>query len=200
MSELSQPAETVHTPSSALIHTSPKYDYSMLVSKPVANKLHPDLLTLHHSFGNDIKRRNNLHVLDNNTIMFISGNLIHFKKLDTEQLTYLRSSSGLGIGALAVHPSRNFIAVAENGNQPNINIFSYPELELKYVLRGGTENSYSHLTFSPNEGLKIASAGGSPDYMLTVWDWKDESIVLRSKAFSQDVYRVSFAPENDGNK
>ncbi len=57
---------------------------------------------------------------------------------------------------------------------------------------------YSHMDFSPGSGKLLASIGGNPDYMLTVWDWKREHIVLRSKAFSQDIYRVSFSPENPG--
>ena len=57
---------------------------------------------------------------------------------------------------------------------------------------------YSHMAFSPKDGALLASVGGNPDYMLTVWDWKKESIVLRSKAFSQDIYRVSFSPDLEG--
>lgn len=63
---------------------------------------------------------------------------------------------------------------------------------------GGTEAVYSHLDFAPGEGQLMASVGGSPDFMLTVWDWERENIVLRSKAFSQDIYRVTFSPENPG--
>lgn len=33
----------------------------------------------------------------------------------------------------------------------------------------------------------------APDYMLTVWDWKNERIILRTKAFSQEVYNVRFS-------
>ena len=54
------------------------------------------------------------------------------------------------------------------------------------------------MDFSPGDGKLLASIGGNPDYMLTVWDWKMENIVLRSKAFSQDIYRVSFSPELPG--
>ena len=31
----------------------------------------------------------------------------------------------------------------------------------------------------------LASVGSSPDYLLTVWDWKQEQMLLKSKAFSQ---------------
>lgn len=34
--------------------------------------------------------------------------------------------------------------------------------------------------------------------MLTVWDWKKEQVILNCKAFSQEIYRVSFSPTSDG--
>jgi len=45
------------------------------------------------------------------------------------------------------------------------------------------------------DGKLLASVGGDPDYMLTLWDWKREKIVLRSKAFSQDIFRITFSTE-----
>jgi WD40 repeat protein len=41
------------------------------------------------------------------------------------------------------------------------------------------------------------SVAAEPDYTLTVWDWLHERVVLRSKAFSQDVFRVEFSPTED---
>ena len=174
---------------------APDYDYSTLVSSPVSHKLSPTLLSFHHSFGYDLLRRSNLYVVDPDRVMFISGNLIHFLTLSSGEFSYLRSASGQGLGALAVHPTRQYIAVAEKGSLPVINIFTYPSLKLDRVLRGGTETAYSHLTFSPGDGLKIASVGGSPDFMLTVWDWKQEATVLRTKAFSQDIFRYDWLDE-----
>jgi hypothetical protein len=34
--------------------------------------------------------------------------------------------------------------------------------------------------------------------MLTIWDWKDEKILLRSKASSQEVFKVSFSKDLKG--
>jgi len=82
--------------------------------------------------------------------------------------------------------------------KPNINIFEYPSLKLHRILRDGTEEAYAHLDFSP-KGDKLASVGSAPDYMLTLWDWKNEQVILRSKAFSQDVYKVAFSPEDEGH-
>ena len=39
--------------------------------------------------------------------------------------------------------------------------------------------------------------GSDPDYLLTVWDWKQERLMLKSKAFSQEVYKVSFSQFNE---
>lgn len=47
-------------------------------------------------------------------------------------------------------------------------------------------------------GDKLASVGSFPDYMLTVWDWQQERTVLRTKAFSQEVFTVQFSPSTDG--
>lgn len=55
---------------------------------------------------------------------------------------------------------------------------------------------YAHVEFSVS-GTKLASVGGSPDYTITVWDWLAQRVVLKAKAFSMDVYRVSFSPFTD---
>jgi len=87
--------------------------------------------------------------------------------------------------------------VGEKGNDPNIYIYSYPELEIVKVLRKGTERSYASLSFGA-KGDMLASVGGSPDYLLTVWDWEKEAITLHAKAFGQDVFSVLFSVDNPG--
>ncbi len=61
------------------------------------------------------------------------------------------------------------------------------------MLRGGTERAYSALAFN-GPGDTLASVGAWPDFLLTLWDWRAGSIVLRAKAFSQDVFAVAFSP------
>ena len=108
---------------------------------------------------------------------------------------------------MQVHPSHKYFAVAEKGSYPPINIYQWPTKKLFRILREGTVAAYSHMSFSPAQtndegeilgGSKLASVGSAPDYMLTVWDWKAEHIILRNKAFSQEVYRVSFSADNEG--
>jgi len=43
----------------------------------------------------------------------------------------------------------------------------------------------------------LASVGGDPDYQLSIWDWRQEKCLLKSKAFSQEVFKCGFSPYGD---
>jgi cilia- and flagella-associated protein 44 len=86
--------------------------------------------------------------------------------------------------------------VAERGSSPNIFIYEWPTFRLYRVMRKGTELNYAHCEFSPS-GTKLVSLGNFPDYNLTVWDWVNERVVLKCKAFGQEVFRCSFSPFSD---
>ena len=85
-------------------------------------------LTLSHSLGYVCTRRNNLHVLDEKTLLYASGNLLHFLDIDTGNLRFLRT--GGGVTALQVHPKEALFAVAERGSPPTLTIFSWPTLDI----------------------------------------------------------------------
>ncbi|KFO87415.1 WD repeat-containing protein 52, partial [Buceros rhinoceros silvestris] len=155
-----------------------------------------NLLTLKHSFGYDCTRSVNLLPMDSQTLMYIAGNQVVLLNLKTKCQSYLRSSSGGGIGFITAHPTKQYFAVGEKGKKPNLIVYDYPSLRPYRILRGGTEEAYVFGDFN-NAGTLLASVGSSPDYMLTIWDWKQEKIVLRSKAFSQDVYKVTFSADNE---
>ncbi|XP_031440333.1 cilia- and flagella-associated protein 44 [Clupea harengus] len=176
------------------------YDYEELYSRPVTtadSNIPENLLHLSHSFGYDCGRRANLQVLDEHTLAFVAGNLLVLLDMKTKEQRYLRSCSGGGIGTIMSHPSKGYFAVAEKGHQPNIIIYEYPSLRPYRILRGGTEQAYSFVDFN-RDGTLLASVGSAPDYMLTLWTWSQEQVILKSKAFSQDVYRVTFSTDNPG--
>jgi WD40 repeat protein len=126
------------------------------------------------------------------------GNVIILYNLKTNEMKYIHGIRKGSFGAIAVNPAKTHIAAAENAeSSPNIYIYSYPEFKICHILKGGAEKGYSDLSFN-SSGTKLASIAKDPDYMLTIWNWKESQILLRSKAFSQDVYRVNFANENDG--
>ncbi|KAM6447444.1 cilia- and flagella-associated protein 44 isoform 1-T1 [Liasis olivaceus] len=175
------------------------YNYEELCSYPYVTPdsgIPVNLLSLMHSFGYDCTRRANLQMLDSQTLLYIAGNQLVLLDLKLNYQRYLRSTGGGGIGVITAHPDRTHFAVGEKGWKPNMVIYEYPSLRPYRILRGGTEEAYAFADFN-RSGTLIATIGSSPDYTLTVWDWKQEKIILRSKAFSQDVYKVTFSPENE---
>ncbi|XP_037609336.1 cilia- and flagella-associated protein 44 [Sebastes umbrosus] len=182
------------------LYVERNYKYEELHSRPSItpnSEIPENLLHLSHSFGYDSGRRGNLQLLDDRTLIFIAGNLLVLLDVSTKEQRYLRSCSGGGIGSITTHPSKEYFVVAEKGNQPNIIVYEYPSLRPFRILRGGTEQAYSFVDFN-RDGSLLASVGSEPDYMLTLWNWRQEEVKLRCKAISQEVYRVSFSPYNPG--
>ncbi|KAM9388219.1 cilia- and flagella-associated protein 44 [Phaethornis superciliosus] len=175
------------------------YNYEDLYSRPFVTEdsgIPINLLTLQYSFGYDCTRNANLLVMDSQTLMYIAGNQVVLLDLKTKSQSYVRSSGGGGIGFITAHPTKQYFAVGEKGEKPNLIVYDYPSLRPYRILQGGTEKAYVFGDFN-NAGTLLASVGSSPDYMLTIWDWKQEKIMLRSKAFSQDVYKVTFSADNE---
>ncbi|KAL1788714.1 cilia-and flagella-associated protein 44 isoform X1 [Sigmodon hispidus] len=175
------------------------YNYEELVSTPYVtpdSEIPLDFLTLAHSFGYDCKKRANLQLLDSSTVLYIAGNQLILLDFKTKEQMYLQSSSGQGIGAIGVHPDKTYFTVAEKGSFPKIIIYEYPSLKPYRILRDGTEKAYAYVDFN-NEGNLLASVGSHPDYTITIWNWIEEQPTLRTKAFSQDVFKVTFNPEDD---
>lgn len=138
-------------------------------------------------------------MIDENTLIFISGNYLHFYNLkNSEVFLCRRAAEGYGLGHIALHPSREYFAVGEKGDGPIIVVYTWPSVSVHRIMRRGTSKGYSFLNFSP-DGAYLCSQGMDPDYMLTIWDWSKEKVLLRCKAFSNDVFRVSFSPTLAGD-
>jgi cilia- and flagella-associated protein 44 len=137
----------------------------------------------------------NLVMMDNETLVFASGNLIHFFNVPTSTVTTRRSACGGGIGCVAKNPNPdfNYLTIGENGKKPTIFIYKFPEMELIAELKKGSKRQFSILDYT-SDGELLASQGGDPDYMITIWDWKRKEIKLRAKSFSNDVVNLMFSP------
>jgi WD40 repeat protein len=155
-------------------------------------------LGVQHAFGAEVQRLCNVHALGTSVVLRVAGAVAVMWNSETGEQRILRSHSGLGIGALAVHPEGTFIAVGDKGEVPVITIYSYPELRRYRVLRGGASRAFVHMAFD-RHGHRLASLGAAPDYRLTVWDWRNEAVVLRTKAFSSDIWRVAFSNFAEGS-
>ncbi|XP_061603571.1 LOW QUALITY PROTEIN: cilia- and flagella-associated protein 44-like [Phyllopteryx taeniolatus] len=176
------------------------YSYEELHSKPFITPesgIPENLLVFSHSFGYDCGRRANLQLLDDRTLVFIAGQLLILLDVCTKQQRYMRSCSGGGIGSIGVSNRKEYLVVAEKGRKPTLIVYKYPSLQAYRILRDGTQRAFSSVNFN-SDGSLLASLGSAPDYMLTVWNWRQEEVMLRCKAISQEVYKVSFSPYNPG--
>ena len=133
--------------------------------------------------------------MDSETLVFASGNLIHFFNVSTSTVTTRRSAGGGGIGCIAKNPNRDYphLVIGENGKKPTIYIYKFPEMKLVAMLKKGTKRLFTFLDYTV-DGELLASQGGDPDYLLTIWDWKRGEIKLRARSFSNDVANLMFSP------
>ncbi|PRP84994.1 hypothetical protein PROFUN_07282 [Planoprotostelium fungivorum] len=165
-----------------------------------SNEIVPAFATLHCSLGFESKKRGNLAYIDDHRLVFSVGNAAQVLDLNDMSQHFVTGITECGIGAISVHPNRSCFAVAGRGSKkksPEIHIIDTNTLKTIHILRGGTTFGYSTISFDPS-GARLASVGSDPDYTLVVWNWEQQTIVLRSKAFSQDVYRVYFSPMHEG--
>ena len=173
--------------------------YDPAALRPPPDKHQMDAAALQLTSVNHLvsSKRNNLVALDANTILTSAGNTAILYNPSTNEMVFLPGIDGGGVGAIALHPTEPLFVVAEQckTRAPNAYIYRYLgecKTELYRVLRAGTERAYSAAAFS-RDGKMLATVGAAPDYMLTLWDWESEATILRSKAFSQEVYNVEFS-------
>ena len=182
---------SLSTDSDDSLNTTLCKNFTQFESKPTISEAFslPDgdapLLKLEECLGYDSRRRENLHLLDKNTLLFVAGSYVRLHKLTSKRNVYLRATGGGSVSCLAVHPNKEHFAWGETGKSPDINVLGYPSLRLSKVLRKGTVREYVCLRFDPYSGDLLASLGGDPDFSLTIWDWNKEAPLLRCKAFSQ---------------
>uniref|UniRef100_A0A1B6CQQ9 Uncharacterized protein n=2 Tax=Clastoptera arizonana TaxID=38151 RepID=A0A1B6CQQ9_9HEMI len=164
------------------------------ISEPIITSGFPTDISFefHHSFGYDCRRYFNLCSADDETLIFLSGNLIHMYNVSTDELEFRRSAGGGGLGHVAKNPKLPHLAVGEKGQNPLIIVYEWPSFEIISVLKDGTTQAYTHLNYSPN-GDMLCSQGGEPDFLITVWNWEESKIILRCKSHGQDVWNVKFS-------
>lgn len=160
--------------------------------KTIDKDIPSSFLKFQNFIGFDSKRRYNMHFLSPKEIIFANGNTFQILNLETLERRVFQGSEYGGVGCIAVHPSRKYFAVGGCGDFPNIYIYEYPSLKLYRILRRGTEKAFACLEFN-SKGDQLASVGSDPDYNMVIWNWMNEIIILKSKAFSQEIFKVVFS-------
>ena len=68
-----------------------------------------------HSFGYECTKRSNLHVLDENSVLFSAGNTVEILNLKTQEQKHIRTTGGGGIGAVTVSTFLTLLTSVEGG-------------------------------------------------------------------------------------
>jgi WD40 repeat protein len=147
--------------------------------------------------GQDCFKRYNLNFLNDQEIILAIANTFQIINIDTKDRRIFHGTENTGVGAVTVHPEKKYFAVGECGEFPNIYIYEYPSMKIYRILRKGTEKAYSAVSFN-TKGDLLGSVGSDPDYNLVIWNWVNETIVLKAKAFSQEIFNCFFSSNIEG--
>ncbi|XP_039259037.2 cilia- and flagella-associated protein 57-like isoform X2 [Styela clava] len=158
----------------------------------------------HHIFGLRSNINGNINYLDEQTIVFPSGNQVVRFNVDQKQQKFIPGSDkSRGMTAIALSPNRRYVAVAERGEKPTVTVFDLlhdqskkrkmltcPELQT---------HEYVSLSFSPDSKYLIAQ-GGKPEWTLVYWVWEKSKVMATMKTTNQagqPIYQVSFNPQDN---
>uniref|UniRef100_H2ZKC6 Cilia- and flagella-associated protein 57 n=1 Tax=Ciona savignyi TaxID=51511 RepID=H2ZKC6_CIOSA len=158
----------------------------------------------HHMFGLRPNISGNIGYLEEQTIVFPSGNQVVRFNIDQKQQRFIPGSDkSQGMTAIALSPNRRYVAIAEKGEKPTVTIYdmlhdqskkrktlSAPELQT---------SEFVSLAFSPDSKYLIAQ-GSRPEWMLVYWAWEKSKIMATMKTTNQSgqpVYQVSFNPQDN---
>ncbi|KAL0230189.1 hypothetical protein PCE1_003751 [Barthelona sp. PCE] len=163
-------------------------------SLPILDGYDESFLNIKSVFGFEADRRHTIVPLNTRSDKFayIAGNHVVLHDIVTDQQTLLKGSDLGGIDVLCVSDDYTYLAIGERGAFPVIRVFSLETKEELAVLEGGAEKCYAALAFNI-DSTQIVSCSGFPDYSLNVWNWRDQELLLRNRAFSQPIYDLSFS-------
>mmetsp|Transcript_56075 Transcript_56075/g.128731 ORF Transcript_56075/g.128731 Transcript_56075/m.128731 type:complete len:1947 (-) Transcript_56075:224-6064(-) len=159
-----------------------------------AGQLPEALATQQRFAGFDFRKKYNIQVLDSRRIIYIVGHTVCIYNVETREQRLLHGREDGGVGFVSVDATGTWIAVAEMSTtrMPKVYIYEVATLRLYRMLRQGAQKGYACCEFSPHDEWQIATLGLAPGYLLTIWNWKQEGVLLKCKAFGQDVFRVSW--------
>ncbi|CAD7971385.1 unnamed protein product [Amoebophrya sp. A120] len=128
-------------------------------------------------------------------VAFINGHSVILYDVVSEEQRILHGKDSGGVGAVQISPDGAYLAIAESSIEPleqppRIFIYQFQTMKVHRVLRKCSEKGYVGVSFSPHNEDQLASLGAFPDYLLTVWNWKAEKIMLKCKAYGQDIFQV----------
>lgn len=138
-------------------------------------------LNKRHAFGIKSDVHGCLNWLDDHTLIYPVGrNVVMHNVQSNAQKFFLTSEKAESISAIALSPNKKFIAIAESGEHPQIQIVDTTTRKRRKVLTVTDLGSdrFVAMSFSA-DGRHLATQGGAPQWNLLYWNWE------RSKPLAQ---------------
>lgn len=169
---------------------SPNHRESISPHKSIMSVVNASTLSCKYIFGLQSRLRQNVAFVDDHTICYPAGHYIVIYNLQDKSQKFISASlSASGISALAISPSKRFLALAETTNASGelgsvIHIFDLKTLRKRKVLanaESSNRSSFNALSFSSDNQL-LLSLSSSPESELLCWNWSKAKILASTKS------------------
>ncbi|XP_029007881.1 cilia- and flagella-associated protein 57 [Betta splendens] len=157
----------------------------------------------HFSFGLRTAVNNNLCFIDENTLVFPSGNnCVVYNSVQRCQRFIPGSERSRAMRALAISANRRFLAVCERGDTAAVTVLDlqHEQGRKRKVLTPGDSPALDLVcvAFSPDSKYLIGQTG-DPDWTLVLWLWEKQKVLatVKSSSAHSPVTQVSFNPHNN---
>ncbi|XP_060897415.1 cilia- and flagella-associated protein 57 [Labrus mixtus] len=157
----------------------------------------------HFIFGLRTGVGNNLSFVDEQTVVFPSGNsCVCYNTVQRCQRFIPGSEKSRAMHALAISANRRYLAVSESGEKATITVFDlqHEQGRKRKILTVGDMlvQEFVCMAFSPDSKYLIGQTGG-PDWMLIFWLWEKQKVLatVKTSSSTNPVSQVSFNPYNN---
>ncbi|XP_068171387.1 cilia- and flagella-associated protein 57 [Antennarius striatus] len=157
----------------------------------------------HFIFGLRTEVNNNLCYVDEQTVVFPSGNnCVCYNTVQRCQRFIPGSEKSRDMHALAISANRRYLAVSECGEKATVTVFDlqHEQGRKRKVLTAGDApiQEFICMAFSPDSKYLIGQTG-APEWMLIFWLWEKHKVLATVKTSNSNnpVNQVSFNPYNN---
>ncbi|XP_007573404.1 cilia- and flagella-associated protein 57-like [Poecilia formosa] len=157
----------------------------------------------HFIFGLRKGVKNNLCFVDEQTVVFPSGNSCVIHNTVKRWQRFIPGLEGsLGLRALALSPNQRYLAVSEKAEEASITVFDLHQEHgmKKKVLTAGDflVQEFLCMAFSPDSKYLIGQSG-APEWLLIFWSWEKNKVLatLKTTNSNNPISQISFSPHNN---
>ncbi|CCW63626.1 unnamed protein product [Phytomonas sp. EM1] len=135
------------------------------------------MLVKRHAFGARSDPHNALCWVDEGTLMYPVGKTVALHQLSTNNQRFLDSSycNVLGITSIAISENKKFVAIAEGGENPQVQVIDTMTRKRRKLLSISPSelgsDRFIAMAFS-TDGRHLVTQGGGPSWNLYYWNWE----------------------------